>query len=158
MLYRYCPDIPPIPGRIINKYTEEEIRKIPRNFSGITPPTNVVPKYSLHTVPPEIKTFLSPYFDDGVNMSFQLITQDLPIHKDYGRTNCYNYIISTGGNVNTVWYDDNLNETQRISFSDNSWHNIMVNAYHNITNLTSTRIAITVHTPDTSAIGDIQRI
>jgi len=158
MLYRYCPNIPQIPNDIIDKFTEDEIRKIPRDFSGVEPPNNVVPKYSLHTAPQEIKSFLQPYFDNDVDISFQLITQDLPIHKDFGRTNCYNYIINTGGNVNTVWYDDDLNEIEREIFPNNVWHNITVSTYHNITELTNTRIAITVHTREPDAIGDIQRI
>ena len=97
-----------------------------------------------------------PYFDNNVNIAFQLITDNLPVHKDYGRTNCYNYIIKSGGDVSTVWYDDNLKEIDRVVFPTRIWHNINVEKFHNVIGINNTRIAISVWTKDESAIGEIK--
>ena len=150
MLYSYCSQIPKIPDNLIN-ITEEEIRKIPNKFNGVK-----ATKYSLHTVTKELEDFLTPYFDNDVNIAFQLITDELPVHKDYGRTNCYNYIIKSGGNVSTVWYDDNLKEIDRVIFPKHIWHNINVETFHNVVGINNTRIAISVWTKDESAIGEIK--
>jgi hypothetical protein len=147
MLYNYCSQIPQIPNDLIN-ITEEEIRKIPNKFNGVK-----ATKYSLHDVTKELDNFIRPYFTDDVNIAYQLITDELPIHKDYGRTNCYNYIINTGGDVSTVWYDDNLQEIERVVFPTHIWHNINVETFHNVIGLDSTRIAISVWSKDESAVG-----
>ena len=147
MLYNYCSQIPQIPNDLIN-ITEEEIRKIPNKFNGVR-----ATKYSLHDVTKELDNFIRPYFTNDVNIAYQLITDELPIHKDYGRTNCYNYIINTGGDVSTVWYDDNLQEIERVVFPTHIWHNINVETFHNVIGLDSTRIAISVWSKDESAVG-----
>lgn len=147
MLYNYCSHIPQIPNDLIN-ITEEEIRKIPNKFNGVK-----ATKYSLHNVTKELDNFLRPHFNNDVNINYQLITDELPIHKDYGRTNCYNYIIKTGGDVSTVWYDDNLQEIERVVFPTHTWHNINVETFHNVIGIDSTRIAISVWSKDESAIG-----
>lgn len=147
MLYNYCSQIPQIPNDLIN-ITEEEIRKIPNKFNGVR-----ATKYSLHDVTKELDNFIRPYFNNDVNIAYQLITDELPIHKDYGRTNCYNYIINTGGDVSTVWYDDNLQEIERVVFPTHIWHNINVETFHNVIGLDSTRIAISVWSKDESAVG-----
>ena len=150
MLYRYCSQIPQIPDELIN-LTEEQIRKIPNKFNGVK-----ATKYSLHTATKKLEEFLIPYFDNNVNIAFQLITDNLPVHKDYGRTNCYNYIIKSGGDVSTVWYDDNLKEIDRVVFRTRIWHNINVEKFHNVIGINNTRIAISVWTKDESAIGEIK--
>lgn len=150
MLYRYCSQIPQIPNELIN-LTEEQIRKIPNKFNGVK-----ATKYSLHTATKKLEEFLIPYFDNNVNIAFQLITDNLPVHKDYGRTNCYNYIIKSGGDVSTVWYDDNLKEIDRVVFPTRIWHNINVEKFHNVIGINNTRIAISVWTKDESAIGEIK--
>ena len=150
MLYSYCSQIPQIPKDLID-ITEEEIRKIPNKFNGIK-----ATKYSLHTVTKELEDFLTPYFDNDVNIAFQLITDELPIHKDFGRSNCYNYIIKSGGDVSTVWYNDDIKEIDRITFPTHIWHNINVETFHNIVGVTSTRIAISVWSKDESAVGEIK--
>ena len=150
MLYNYCSQIPQIPNELIN-ITEEEIRKIPNKFNGVK-----ATKYSLHDVTKELDNFIRPYFTNDVNIAYQLITDELPIHKDYGRTNCYNYIINTGGDVSTVWYDNNLQEIERVVFPTHTWHNINVETFHNVIGINSTRIAISVWTKDENSIGEIK--
>lgn len=150
MLYRYCLQLPQIPDSIIN-LTEDEIRKIPNKFNGVN-----ARKYTLHAATHKLEEFLKPYFDNNTNFAFQLITDDLPLHKDYGRTNCYNYIIKSGGNVSTVWYDDQAKEIDRVMFPINVWHNINVQKFHNVIGITSTRIAISAWVKDERAVGELK--
>ena len=150
MLYSYCSQIPHIPEQIIN-LTEEQIRQIPDKFDGVE-----ASKYTLHNATQELKDFLQPYFSNEIDIAFQLITDDLPIHKDFGRTSCYNYIIQSGGEASTVWYDDNLKEIDRVVFPTGIWHHIDVGRYHNVVDVIGTRISITVWTRDENAVGEIK--
>lgn len=150
MLYKFCPKIPKIPDHLIN-LTEEEIRNIPNKFDGVK-----ATKYTLHNVTKEIEDYLRPHFNSDVNIAFQLITDDLPVHKDYGRTSCYNYIIESGGDVSTVWYDNNIKEIDRIKFPTHVWHNINVETFHNVVGINNTRIAISVWYKDEDATGEIK--
>jgi hypothetical protein len=149
MLYKICPEIPKIPDYLIN-LPEEKIRQIPNKFNGVK-----ASKYTLHAATKELEEFLRPYFDNSVNIAFQLITDDLPVHKDYGRTSCYNYIIESGGDVSTVWYNDNLKEIDRVNFSTHVWHKINVETFHNVIGINSTRIAVSVWSKDDTALGKI---
>ena len=155
MLYNFYHEIPSIPEDLCK--SEIDIRKIKDEFadrrSQIAPGSK--PKYTLHIAPIEIKNFLLPYFGKQYEVAFQLITSDLPIHKDFGRRSCYNYIFFSGGNVNTNWYDDDLNQIETVIFPENTWHKIKVDTFHNVTNFTSTRIALSVWEKDETAIGVI---
>lgn len=155
MLYEFCSNLPQIPQDILNLLTEESIRQIPNRFNGQPITDNPTPKYSLHTVTQDLEKFLKPYFPQDVNIAFQLITEDLPIHKDYGRSSCYNYIVELGGYVTTVWYNDHLKEIDSAIFPEKVWHKIDVSTFHNVKGVTSTRIAISVWTKNESAIGEI---
>lgn len=155
MLYQFCSNIPNIPEDLC-KLSVEEIRSIPNKFTGVKISEGIVPTYTLHTAPSEIEQFLKPYFNANANFAFQLITQNLPIHKDFGRTQCFNYIINTGGNVKTVWYDNDLNKIESVVFPVRKWHSIKVDNFHNVTDVINTRISITVWHKDESAIGELR--
>lgn len=150
MLYRFCPEIPKIPDYLVN-LTENEIRSIPNKFNGVK-----ASKYTLHNATKELEDFLRPYFDNDANIAFQVITDELPVHKDYGRTSCYNYIIKSGGNVSTVWYDDDVKEIDRVVFPEYVWHKINVEKFHNVIGIDCTRIAISVWVRDENAVGEIK--
>lgn len=150
MLYSYCPQIPTIPDTLVN-LSESKIRNIPNKFNGVK-----ASKYTLHDATKELEDFLRPHFENHANIAFQLITDDLPIHKDYGRTSCYNYIIKPGGDVSTVWYDDDLNEIERVIFPTHTWHKINVENFHNVVGVDNTRIAISVWIKDENALGEIK--
>ena len=148
-MYNYLPQIPKIPESIIN-ITEEEIRRIPDRFKGTKTST-----YTLHNATQELKEFLQPYFNE-TEVAFQLITDDLPIHKDFGRSSCYNYLIKSGGEASTVWYDDNLKEIDRVIFPTHVWHQMSVERYHSVVDIKDIRISISVWSGDENAIGEIR--
>ena len=152
MFYEIRYELPSIPKELHK--SEDDIRKIKDEFADVRP--NSKPKYTLHTVSSELKDFLLPCFGEQYEFAFQLITSDLPIHKDFARRSCFNYIFSSGGDVSTNWYDDNLNQIKTIIFPENTWHKIKVDTFHNVTNLTSTRIALSVWEKDETAIGEVR--
>lgn len=144
-LYESCPHLPQIPDEIISLLTEENIRKIPNEFSAIDGERYEIPWYSIHRCNEELTDFLAPYFPEKMKIRVQLITRELLIHKDQGRTHAYNYVIKSGGNVSTVWFDDNKTEIERVIFPERAWYKLNVGVFHNVYDLTSTRIAITVN-------------
>lgn len=87
----------------------------------------------------------------GSCVHIHTITSDLLIHKDY-QIDRYklNYIFDTGGfNVLTHFYDDNYSLLETYHLDKNIWHQFDGQIYHNVTNVESKRIAITIGT-DTS--------
>ena len=151
MMYNYFPQIPKIPESIIN-ITEEEIRKIPDRFKS----ERENPIYTLHDATEELRDFLQPYFSNDMDIAFQLITDELPIHKDFGRTSCYNYLIKSGRKASTIWYDDDLKEIDRVIFPTHVWHNINVETFHKVVDVTDTRISISVWSKDENAMGEMR--
>tara|TARA_B110000503_G_scaffold81856_1_gene125050 strand:- start:388 stop:831 length:444 start_codon:yes stop_codon:yes gene_type:complete len=144
-LYEHCPNIPDLPDNLIKLITEENARQSNSLFVANNGERYKIPWYSLHTIVfPEVIEFLQPYFDPKLNIKIQLITRELLIHKDQGRTSCYNYLVKTGGNVSTVWFDDDKNEIERVILPERSWYKLNVSVFHNVYDITSTRIAITV--------------
>lgn len=74
----------------------------------------------------------------------QVITGDLPIHKDLGSESKFNYIVEPGGgNVITYFYDDNDQEIESINLEAHEWYILNVSVKHNVKNVKSTRISIT---------------
>lgn len=144
-LYEYCPDLPVIPDDIVNLITEENSRKKHSEFTPKDGERYEVPWYSLHKCEEEVVSFLRPHFPENMQIKVQLITRELLIHKDRGRVTAYNYLIKSGGNVSTVWFDDDKNEIDRVIIPERAWYKLNVGVFHNIYDITSTRIAITVY-------------
>jgi hypothetical protein len=146
-LYESCPHLPHIPEEIASLLTEENIRKEHNQFIARDGERYEVPWYSIHKANLELTEFLKPYFPETMRISVQLITRELLIHKDKGRTTAYNYVIKSGGNVSTVWFDDDKNEIDRVIFPEREWYKLDLSVFHNVYDVTSTRIAITVNEP-----------
>jgi hypothetical protein len=93
-----------------------------------------------------LKNYLKSIFSKETKFfHIHVMNRDVDIHKDLGRDSCYNYIINSGGpNVLTNHYDDNKNLIHSIKIEENRWHLLNSETYHNVTNLKSTRLAISV--------------
>lgn len=137
MNYKYL-NLPSVPTHLILPI--EEVLKLENIFGGET--TN----YTIHDVQQELKDFLQAIFPDKTKFRYQTLIDEIPVHIDRGRTTAINYIIKSGGeNVKTVWYkDDYTTPTSDIILKPNQWHELQVDIYHNVTNLTERRFAITV--------------
>lgn len=78
---------------------------------------------------------------------FQIISYDLPLHKDHVTVSKLNYILDTGGeNVVTEWYDDDQTTLlQSTILEPFRWHIIKADTYHTVKNVgpNKKRFAIT---------------
>lgn len=92
----------------------------------------------------------------------QVIQKGLPIHIDFGRTEAFNYIIETGGvNATTAFYkrddfyfDENnklrpnkldYEMSEQICIPEKKWHKIKVDIPHNVKNIETKRISLSVY-------------
>lgn len=148
-LYEHCPDIPDLPPHLLALITEENARQSPSSFVARDGERYEVPWFSAHDILfPEVIEFLRPHFEPDMKIKIQLMTRELLIHKDQKRTSCYNYLVDTGGNVSTVWFDDDKNEIERVILPEKTWYKLNVGVFHNIYDVTSTRIAVSVYKDD----------
>lgn len=138
----------------VNKFTATRIKKKAR--------------YSTHEVSSKIHEFLSPYFDGEINIRYQVMKSQLPIHIDNHATHIFNYVLLTGGdNVLTRWW--NMPKEKRLVFLPNvphdicrgeeqdcdqliyetvippkKWYKLQVNIPHDISVIQTPRLGITV--------------
>ncbi len=102
--------------------------------------------YEIFDATDPLKDFTHSLFDFDHSTRVQKITNDLYIHKDINRREAYNYIIELGGsNVETCFYNDKFELTEKYIIEKNKWHFLNVDVYHNVKNVISPRIALTVH-------------
>jgi hypothetical protein len=76
----------------------------------------------------------------------QIISNNLPVHKDIVTEIKLNYIIdSAGANVITKFYDDDMNLIQTVEFEENEWYILDVSKYHEVVgvNQDQSRISVT---------------
>ena len=137
MNYKYL-NLPSVPTHLI--LPVEDVLKLENIFGGETN------NYTIHEVQVELKDFLQAIFPDKTKFRYQTLIDEIPVHIDRGRTTAINYIINSGGdNVKTVWYeDDYTTPTYDVILETQKWCELQVDIYHNVTNLTERRFAITV--------------
>jgi hypothetical protein len=76
----------------------------------------------------------------------QIISNNLPLHKDIDTEIKLNYIIDRAGDsVITKFYDDNMNLIQAVEFEENQWYILDVSKYHEVVgvNQDKSRISVT---------------
>lgn len=96
----------------------------------------------------EIESIYRSFFDFDVTnrFTYQYIGPNLPVHKDVGRVETYNFIISPGGDeVKTVWFEeDKTTILYEEVIRSGVWHKIQVDKYHTVVNIQSPRILMSV--------------
>lgn len=77
--------------------------------------------------------------------AFQIMTGDLPVHKDRVTETKLLYLLQTGGNEVTTYFldDDQKTVTQNYVIEPHRWHILRANAYHGVKNITGVRFSIT---------------
>ena len=147
--FEYLDNLPIIPNELISE-VHASILKYPNDFK-----VSFKTDYRRHAVTEQLKEFVKLSFNNHV-IKIQIIENKLEIHRDIGRTVAYNYLIDSGGsNVETCFYEDMTvdipvyeNKTfrliEKIKIEEHRWHCLNVSNLHNVINLTSPRIAITV--------------
>lgn len=88
----------------------------------------------------ELTDYLFKYFNTDIEVRYQLITNDLPMHQDICEQDYkFNYVYETGGdNVLTQW------EGEEIVCEPYTWYRLNVRNYHAVSNVVSDRLSITV--------------
>jgi hypothetical protein len=73
----------------------------------------------------------------------QVITGDLPVHKDVGTISKFIYIIDAGGSsVTTTFYDNNKCITNEYIITPQEWHILKADTFHSVTNVEQVRISV----------------
>jgi len=101
--------------------------------------------YKVHTATDNLKEFLKQFFINH-NIQVHIIENTLYMHRDYGRSIAFNYIIDSGGNdVETCFYNNDRSLLFSIKIEEHRWHRLDVSILHNVINLERPRIAITIN-------------
>jgi hypothetical protein len=75
----------------------------------------------------------------------QIISNDLPVHKDIDTEIKLNYIIdSAGDKVITKFYNDDMNLIQTVEFEENEWYILNVSKYHEVAGVGQGQFRISV--------------
>jgi hypothetical protein len=139
MYFKYL-DFPAIPDYLLKTAPEHFLGE--KNIFRI--PTYKY--YKQYEVGNELVEYLQSIIPYPFHSSYQVIRNGLDIHKDGARTECINYIISTGG-INSAL--NIYNEDKQIIYSEKieplRWHWINVGMFHNVTNIDNTRISISLN-------------
>lgn len=78
--------------------------------------------------------------------AFQIISGDMPIHKDNGTKTKFVYLLQTGGdNVVTEFYDeDKTNVLQSVIIEPHRWHILKVDTFHGVRNVDPGKIRFSI--------------
>ena len=139
----YLPNIPQIPTHLL--LSVEEIYQLADN--SISGQNGRPDSYRKFPVQPVLEAWLRPHFPDCDTFEYQMIKRRLNGHKDVRRTECYNYVVSTGGPGATTswWQDDQKTLIQSDHIPENIWHKIRVDVFHSVTGLDDTRFTLTIY-------------
>jgi len=151
-------DLPKLPENLI-----PDIRDI-RKQDNICPTTGVVHNgesiFSIYEASQSIKDLYNKYIDFPHVIRWQVITDDLPLHYDWGHSaRKYLYLIDQGGDqVTTQFFSEKENDPVsggsftpdgrelllEISEELKSWHMLNVKRPHRVINITRPRIALII--------------
>lgn len=133
-------NLPPVPSEYIND-VYYAIQHNPNIFAK-----KFFTDYKIFDATQQLKDFTAKIFDFEHVTRVQVLTYHIPIHRDINRDQAYNYIIETGGdNVLTCFYTNEFLVLDKINIKVNQWHRIDTQIYHSVENISTTRIALTVH-------------
>ena len=98
-------DLPAVPADVIedifNTINTELLKQVP----GAEYPT-----WQSFRVSKKVKDFVYSIFDPTHDVVVFYLTRGLPIHKDVTRDTGYNFVLETGGDSITYFYDNNHKE------------------------------------------------
>lgn len=158
-LYVKIDNLPQIPEELIPSLEDIMERE------NVCPTGNIKPEkgsvFKVFDADPELYEFLAPYLDGKpVNIRWQLVTADLPVHYDWGTSwDKYLYLIYTGGpNVVTKFWsekeddpitggsvtEDDREVVLEVSETEKSWFRLNVKAPHQVVGIESPRLALII--------------
>ena len=162
----FIENIPQIPEELLT-YNIEEIATMKNQFGD-----SKVQSYSTHNVSDDLYDFLRPYLGNNIQIRYQIMRKQLPIHIDAhvlsGMSHVFNYVLLAGGeDIKTRWWEV-LNKDQLMFVKDRPrkiiwgdeqdkkqllheiviplkrWHNLQINIPHDISKINTPRLGITV--------------
>jgi len=106
--------------------------------------------YSTYDVSDELHAYVQQFFEFDVIVNYQLIHGQIPVHTDYARSLCWNYIIDTGGQHpdTRFWNDEGTEIVERFDCKLHTWYQVNVTNKHDVSNIERFRIALTVFALD----------
>ena len=136
---QYLNNIPHLPEDMILE-VHESIRIFPNIFQN--PDYEYYKKY---VVTKKLQLYVQDLFTVGHSVSVHVIQNKIAIHKDLGRSVAYNYIINSGGDhAETCFYDNSYQLIEKHNIKEHCWHRLDVSVNHNVINLVTPRIALTI--------------
>ena len=141
----------------MNEYYYEEIDWLPEipdqlilplneilQLENLFPVPEMIDTYASFKVQDNLSDFVNKYFDYEVNVKYQVIRKELPVHTDFGVGDVkFNYIVDTGGDVTTRWWDeDHWNILHETICKERTWHKLRIDVPHDITPPSTPRITI----------------
>jgi len=130
-------DIPHPPKEFILQI--EEIKKMPNKN------TNLSSFYGSCVAPKKLQQWVNKFIPNNTEVRYHWMTNDLHVHVDYVRIECWNYILDLGGsNTYTCFYDNNFNVKEKHFIKPKQWHWLSVGNLHKACNLENIRYGITV--------------
>ena len=139
-MYYQVVDLPKIPEGLA--ITDPKILRQGKNMFSDDPSGD--DWYFTHALSDELYNFLQQHFDFKIKANYQLIGKQLTPHTDLGRKFAYNYLFLTGGDdVKTRWYD-NEKVIYEVTAPLYTWHRIQVDVTHDISEITSPRLSLSV--------------
>ena len=93
----------------------------------------------------EINAWCKENICEDMHWGFQIISGDLPIHKDIGTEIKLIYLVELGGsNVLTNFYEeDKITIANSYNIEARRWHILQAEKYHSVHNVESVRFSIT---------------
>lgn len=139
MYFKYF-DLPQIPEHLYLKTVSE--------FESLT---NIFrlpnyPCFKQYHVNEGLNEFMRQHVKFDFFCGYQLIRNNIAIHKDAGRAECVNYLIDTGGpNAQlNIFDEDKITILHSEKIPPFKWHWIDVSKNHNVTGIDTVRIAISL--------------
>ena len=134
-------DLPPIPDELL--YPIIDIINAPPK-----PESNIPASYhyfQTRLVSDQLSDWCRDLFKTDCYAQYQIVREGIPIHKDVGRNVAFNYIIQSGGNdASTNIYDEDRNLLCSEIIPTKRWHRLKTDVHHNVTNLSTDRVAVSV--------------
>lgn len=135
-------DLPKIPLEVLDPL--DKILTFNDEFKDVWDDIAMRQTYANYTVPQKLHDYIQTLFDFPVKVNYQAIHKKLPKHKDIGIVGKkYNYILDTGGDVYTRWYNDDA-VVFEIKSKPFEWHTLQIDVEHDITTPSHTRLSVTV--------------
>lgn len=139
MYFRYF-DLPPIPENLL-LHTPEEFDSLTNIFRLPT-----YPFFKQYAASDDLNEFMKQHVPFPFYCSWQVVRNNISIHKDNGRKEAVNYIIDPGGpdaQLN-IFEEDKSTIILSEKIPARTWHWIDVGKFHNVTGIETVRIAVSL--------------